>query len=138
MTALVLVANPAHPWAKRSSISYQELLQAPLILQQQGSGATAVLQDALREHGVNLSRLNIVMELGLQESAKAAVRAGFGLTIISLLGVREDLETGRLVRISIEDFELKRAIYVCYNRSNPLSILAQTFLDFANRQKNDL
>ena len=132
---LVLVAPASHPWAKVRTIPYEELLTAPLILQQQGSGATSVLQDALREQGLSLRELNVVMELGLQESAKAAVQAGFGVTLISRLGVREELETGKLVEIDVEGFALRRQIYVCYNRSTPLSSLAQTFLDFANQAK---
>lgn len=132
---LVLVVNPQHPWASRSRIAYQELLTAPLILQQQGSGATSVLQDALAEQGISLRELNVVMELGLQESTKAAVRAGFGVTIISHLGVREDLQRGDLVAVPVEELELKRGIYLCTNRSQPLSNLAQTFLDFARAEK---
>jgi len=133
---LVLVVYPTHPWAGRSSISYHELQAAPLILQQQGSGATTVLQDALREQGISLRSLNVVMELGLQESARAAVLAGYGVTLISRLGVKRELERRELVEVPVEDLELKRSIYICYNRSVPLSNLAQVFLEFTKTKGN--
>ncbi len=76
-----------------------EFLQLLIVLQQQGSGATALLQTALREHSISLNDLNIIAYLGLQESTKTAVRAGFGLTIISRLGVLEELKHGNFVEV---------------------------------------
>ena len=128
---LVLVVYPEHPWSLRTRISYQELLQAPLILQQHGSGAVAVLHRALDEYDIAFDQLNIVMEVGLQESTKAAVRAGFGVTIISRLGVLEELKRGDLVEVPIEELEMGRDFFIVYRRTSPLTNLARTFLEFA-------
>ncbi|MFZ5919286.1 MAG: selenium metabolism-associated LysR family transcriptional regulator [Chloroflexota bacterium] len=128
---LVLVVYPAHPWASQGQISYQELLRAPLILQQHGSGAVAALQQALEQHSIDYEQLNVVMEVGLQESTKAAVRAGFGATIISRLGVLEELKRGDLVEVSIEGLEMGRDFYIVYRRTSALTNLARTFLEFA-------
>ena len=130
---LVLIAHPDHPLAKQSSISWEELPNTPLILQQHGSGATAALYEALGEYDISASHLNVVMELGLQESTKAAVRSGLGVTIISKLGVIEELKRGVLVEVPIQDMALKRDFYVVYRRTSPLTNLARTFLDYANR-----
>lgn len=135
---LVLVVGAGHTLAHRELISFDDLLEIPLILQQQGSGATTVLQEALRVQGIQLNQLNVVMELGLQESTKAAVKAGFGATIISRLGVNEELERGTLVQVPVDGLELSRDIYLCYYRSAPLSNLAQTFIEFTWRYKDSL
>lgn len=135
---LVLVAHPDHPWASRPYISLVELSQAPLILQQYGSGATAFLHEALSEYSIDASsHLNVIMELGLQESTKAAVRAGFGVTIISKLGIIEELQRGVLVEIPIEGIELSRDLYVVYRRTSPLTNLTRNFLEFARRTANE-
>lgn len=128
---LVLVTYPDHPWAKREFISYEEILKEPLILQQQGSGAWGVLKDALADHGIDVATLNVAMELGLQESTKVAVKGGYGVTIISELGVKKELEMGELVQIKVAGLELKRKIYITYNKSLPRSRLAQTFIDYS-------
>lgn len=135
---LILVTAPNSPLAARGQISFEELAAVPLILQQQGSGATTVLQDVLREQGLQLNQLNVIMELGLQVSAKAAVRAGFGATIISRLGVRDELQQGTLVQVAVDGLELYRDIYLCYNRSTPLTNLGRVFLDFAVQYKESL
>jgi DNA-binding transcriptional LysR family regulator len=128
---LVLVVVPNHPWAARSFVSYEEFLQAPLILQQHGSGATAALYETLSEYNINVRQLNVIMELGLQESTKAAVKSGLGMTIISKLGVIGELNRGDLVEVPIEGIELKRDFYVVYRRTSPLTNLARTFIEYA-------
>lgn len=128
---LVLVVQPAHPWADRSSVSCEELFQVPLVLQQSGSGATTALFDALDRYGISIRQLNIVMHLGLQESTKAAVRSGLAATIISRLGVTEELTRKALVEVPITGLDLKREFYIVYRRTSPLSNVAKSFLDFA-------
>ncbi len=130
---LVLVVSPEHPWAGREAVSYEELLEAPLILQQYGSGATMVIREMLKEYGIDFERLNIVAEIGLQESVKTAVRAGLGVTIISRMGVVEELARGLLVEVPVEGLELNRNLYAVYRRMTPLSNLARTFLDFVRQ-----
>jgi DNA-binding transcriptional LysR family regulator len=134
---LVLIVHPDHPWAGRSSISYEELLRTPLILQQHGSGATAALYEALGEYDINAGHLNVMMELGLQESTKAAARSGMGVTIISKLGVIEELERGDLVEVPIEGIELKRDFYIVYRRDSPLTNLARAFLEYARQTADE-
>jgi len=130
---LVLVVPPEQPWAGREAVSYEELLEAPLILQQYGSGATMVIREALEENGIAFENLNIVAEIGLQESVKTAVRAGLGVTIISRMVVVEELARGLLVEVPVKGLEWNRNLYAVYRRMTPLSNLARTFLDFVRQ-----
>ena len=135
---LVLVTSKSNPLAQKSHIQCEELLQIPLILQQQGSGATSVLFQVLNEQGIRPGDLKHFMELGLQESTKTAVKAGLGATIISKFGVQDELLRGELVQIRVQDLSLKRNFYVCYNKTLPLSNLVNDFLLFANQYKKNL
>jgi DNA-binding transcriptional LysR family regulator len=108
-----------------------------LILQQHGSGATAALYEALGEYDINAGHLKVMMELGLQESTKAAARSGMGVTIISKLGVIEELERGDLVEVPIEGIELKRDFYIVYRRDSPLTNLARAFLEYARQTADE-
>lgn len=128
---LVLVVAREHPAGQKLQIDFEDLRKIPLILQQPGSGATINLQESLGSMNLKQSDLNIQMELGLQDSVKSAVLAGYGATIISELGVKKELEAGLLKRIEINGFDLCRQIYVCTNRLIPLSNLASLFKDFA-------
>ncbi len=132
---MVLVISPSHPFAKKKRISLEEFLTIPLILQQKGAGVRETFLESLKAQGVNLSDLNYFMELGLQDSAKSAVMAGFGGTVISKLGGVGELESGRLVAVDVEDLDFSRPQMLCYNRLLPLSNIATDFINFADLNK---
>jgi DNA-binding transcriptional LysR family regulator len=133
---LILVAAKDSSYAKNKSIPYEDLAQIPLIIQQPGSGATSTLQRALSEVNLHISDLNILMQLGLQDSVKSAVASGIGATIISYLGAKKEIESGELVQIDIPQLDLHRNIYQCQNRETPLTNIAQEFVTFAFKYKN--
>jgi len=135
---MILVVSPDHPFASRRSIRFEEFIDIPLIIQQRGAGITEMFIALLNAQNINLKDLNIVMELGLQDSAKAAAMAGFGGAIISKLGGVSELKNGDLIEIPIEDVDLSRPQYLCFNHRVPLSNLASDFLAFAESQKHDL
>ena len=91
---LVAIVPPGHPLAERGSVSLEELAAEPMLIQQEGSGVRSVVEAALRESGVRDRDLKVAMELGLQQSVKAAVLDGFGITVISRLAVERELADG--------------------------------------------
>ena len=60
-----------------------DLRAEAVILMQEGAGVRQMVEDELRAGGVRLRDLDVKLELGLQESVKAAVAAGHGVTFIS-------------------------------------------------------
>lgn len=128
---LVLVFSPGHPLAQRSSVSVEELPGIPLILQQPGSGATQTLRRALERSGLPADRLNVLAEVGLQESTKNTVITGLGGTVISRLGVAEELQDGRLVEVPIEGLDLTHEFHVVTQSLWPMTRAGREFLTFA-------
>ena len=128
---LVLVVSPESAFAQHRSISLEQFLDTPLVLQQPGSGATAALRLSLRAQGIRVESLNVVMEAGLQESAKSLVSLGMGGTVISRLGILEDLRSGHLVEVHVDGLELSHDYFVAYRRDAPLSRRAREFLTVA-------
>ena len=58
---------------------------------QEGAGVSEVIEDELRKLGTRLKDLDVRLELGLQESVKSAVEAGYGVTFISQAAVEAGL-----------------------------------------------
>src|ERR671932_356375 len=79
---VILAVPPDHPFAGKQ-VSLDELRGQPLILMQEGAGVRQVIEEELRAAGVRLRDLDVRLELGLQESVKSAVAAGYGVTFIS-------------------------------------------------------
>jgi DNA-binding transcriptional LysR family regulator len=131
---ILLVCAPAHPWAGRDEVALEEFLREPLIVQQQGAGIRAVVEAALRDHGVKPAELNVLLELGLNESVKHAVMAGAGVTYLSKFAVRSEVEHGRLATVRVREFRLERDFAVVHARSRTLSKAVQAFLEFLAAQ----
>jgi DNA-binding transcriptional LysR family regulator len=71
------------------------------------------------------------LELGLQESARSAVRAGYGVTFISRSSVEADLAAGTLAEARVEGLELEREIQLVRATGRTETRAARTFLEFA-------
>ncbi len=72
---IVLALPAGHPKAG-GELSLDELKREPLVVQQEGSGVRAIVEAELRRLGVRPRDLNVVAELGLQESSQTAVEEG--------------------------------------------------------------
>ncbi|KAA6222893.1 LysR family transcriptional regulator [Streptomyces albofaciens JCM 4342] len=96
---LVVVAAPAHPWARRrTDLTAAELAATPLILREHGSGTRQVLDAALAGHGGLAAPL---LELASTTAVKAAAVSGAGPSVLSELAVGEELAARRLVEIPV-------------------------------------
>ena len=96
-----------------------------------------MLEEALRTAGVRLQDLDVAMELGLQQSVKAAVLDGLGLTVISRLTVDPEVADGRLVALAIDGHELARDFSVVRAAGRTPTRLTTAFLDFSRAQLTD-
>ena len=64
-----------------------------------------MIEDELRAAGFRSRDIQIEMELGLQESAKAAVEAGFGVSFLSQLAVERELRLGTLATADVDGID---------------------------------
>ena len=74
------------------------------------------------------------LELGLQESVKSAVSAGFGVTFISRTAIEGELTAGTLAMARVPGLEPARQIYVVRAKGRPPTRAADAFLEFAREK----
>jgi len=129
---VVLVVPAGHALAGRA-LTVDELVSVPLVVQQEGAGVRTVVERELRGLGVRARDLNVVAELGLQESAKSAVEAGLGVTFLSRLAVEHEVAEGRLETATVKGLEPNRLFYAVRSAARPPGRLVATFLDFARQ-----
>ena len=104
---VILICPPGHPFAGRT-VSVDELRDEALIVMQEGAGVRQVVEDELRRLGVRLRDLDVQLELGLQESVRSAVQAGYGVTFISRTAVESDLAAGTLAEARLDGMDATR------------------------------
>jgi DNA-binding transcriptional LysR family regulator len=127
---VVLAVPPGHTFANRT-VSLAQLREEPLIVMQEGAGVRQVIEDELRRSGVRLRDLEPRLELGLQESVKAAVVAGFGVTFISRAAIAVDLAAGTLAIARVKGLDPARDISLVRSAGRSATRAAEAFLDFA-------
>lgn len=131
---LVVIVPPGHALAARGAIGIEDLAGIPLLMQQRGSGVRAVLEEAFRLAGIRAQDLQVEMELGLQQSVKAAVLGGLGVTVISRLTVAQEVADGRLVALAITGHELARDFSVVRASGRTPTRLTVAFVEFARAE----
>ncbi len=100
---LVLVARTGGPYSRTESITADELREIPLVLREGGSGTLEVIKAALGRAGIRIPQLNVVMRLGSTEGIKAFVRNSDAMAIVSVISVVDELRSGVLRIIDLED-----------------------------------
>jgi DNA-binding transcriptional LysR family regulator len=130
---VLLVCPPGHRFAGRM-LSVDELASEPLIVMQAGAGVRAVIEEELRGAGVRLRDLDVHLELGLQESVKTAVMAGYGVTFISRSAVESELTAGTIAFARVEGLEPARQISLVRSTGRTPSRAADAFVSFARER----
>jgi len=130
---LQLTLYPDHRWAERSEVQPEELAGEPFILREQGSGSRLVMSQALREHGFDPGRLQVVAEMGSSEAVRQGIKSRLGISILSSLAVAEDLQRGTLVSVPLGGLRLHRPFYLLRRRNRQLSPLALAFYEHLQR-----
>jgi DNA-binding transcriptional LysR family regulator len=127
---VILVCPPGHRFADRT-VTLDELREESLVLMQDGAGVRQIVEDGLRRQGVRLRDLDIRLELGLQESVRSAVAAGYGVTFISRTAVESDLAAGTLAEARVQGLEATREISLAAASGRARSRVADAFVEFA-------
>jgi DNA-binding transcriptional LysR family regulator len=136
---VVLIAPLSHPWAKKGSVHVKDLLQARLILRENGSGTYQVVKRGLEKTGVRLEELQPVLTLSNAEATAMAVQEGLGVGFVSEIVV-ERLVPENVAIIQIEELrdKLYQDIYIGQNMLQPTTIAQKAFWDFVTSPTNKL
>lgn len=130
---VILVCPPGHAYARRT-ITIDELMDVPLVLMQEGAGVRQLLEDALRRQGRRPRDLRAQLVLGLQESVRSAVQAGYAAAFISRRAVEADLAAGTLAEIQVDGLDLQRQVSIVRATGRVPSRAAEAFLAFARER----
>ena len=127
---LILVTYPDHPWADKETVSLADIVREPIISRESGSGTRKVFSKKLVENGFREQDLQEVAEIGSTAAVKEAVKAGIGVAILSKRAVKDEIQCGRLVSLTIKDKKLKRPFYLIQRKNRELSPVASVFREF--------
>ena len=129
---LTLVTPTGAGWQRQSEvITLEEIRTLPLLFREVGSGTRLALEGWLEDHGLPLSELNIVAELGSTAAIKEAVKEGVGAAFLSTYSTRRAVEVGWIQRLRLPALEkIERRFHRVTNSQRAGSPLRDAFLEF--------
>lgn len=106
--------------------------QLPLIYREQGSATRNAMERFIASHRISTYKK---MELTSNEAVKQAVVAGLGFSIMPLIGIKNELNTGDLQIIPIKDLPIVTNWNLIWLSSKNLSSIAKRFVEHINENK---
>jgi DNA-binding transcriptional LysR family regulator len=130
---LVVIAPKNHALAGQKAISLVRIAEETFLMREAGSGTRQAMERFFDEHDLIYHR---GMEMTRNEAIKQGVRAGLGVSVVSLHTVELELETGRLCVLDVEGFPIVRKWFMVYRKGKRLSPVAEAFRGFVLERAN--
>ena len=124
---LIVVASPS--MMTKAKMSLQDLLLYPIVSREKGSGTLRETERILEEMGLPIDALRVAGVFGSTEAVKQAVKAGFGISILSKMSVAEDLRHNTLKEVKIKGVLMKRKIVLVTHKKRTLPLAYRVFLE---------
>ncbi|NHM07548.1 LysR family transcriptional regulator [Flavobacterium sp. CYK-4] len=106
-----------------------------IIFREEGSGTRQTMEAYLHRNDIPLGRK---MQLTSNEALKQALIAGFGVSIMPLIGLKHELNSGDLVILPAKNLPITTTWSLIWNKGKKHSPAAAAYLDYLQRHRNRL
>lgn len=107
---------------RKASISFRDALAKPLILPAQPHGVRPLIEQQAVQAG--LLAPNVVADISSISILRTSLLAGLGCTILPVMPLKAELDSGALVALPIRAPQVLRVVALCRSRHIPLSTAA--------------
>ena len=126
-----LIVPADHKWADRTAVGFQELLKETLIAREKGSGTWQSILKSMARAGFDPKTLKAPVTMGNTVSVIQGILHHVGISILSTIAVRDDIDKGRLKALSVTGLDLNRFFYLTTSPKRSLSPICKKFIEFA-------
>ena len=122
---LILVCSACHKFSNLDEIKIEQLQNQDFILREEGSGTRELFEKSIESKGISINKKWICNN---SEAIKNAVINGQGLTVISEMLVKKELESNKLHAIKINGIKLTRSFNLAYHKNKYMSDNLKSFI----------
>lgn len=133
---IILIAPPIPPWNSLEWIEPSQLLSVPFIVREPSSGTRKVMLAEFGKHDISLDDMNIILEVGNSEAIVKSVEVGFGVAFVSHLSAAWALAQQTVIEVPVEDFNLRRRIYMIRKHYQMANRAVEAFWGFVHDPGN--
>jgi DNA-binding transcriptional LysR family regulator len=107
----------------------------PFIYREVGSATRSAMEKYIDQQGISIHKK---LELTSNEAVKQAVIANMGLSIMPIIGIRQELKSKQLKIIPMKDLPLETNWHIVWNRGTRLTPSAKAFVEYLEINKNSI
>lgn len=130
---LVIICGEDHKWKDRKTINIKDFSDEKIIMREVGSGTRKIIEESLEKKNVPYK---IFLELGNTEAIKNTVEANLGVSIMSLMCVKEKESREEIKILRFDDGEIKRELSLIIHRDKFISKNMERFIEFSKNFKS--
>ncbi len=131
---LHFVANKNFELTK-SRLNKEDLEKHALIFREEGSATRKVMEEYFEQKNL---RARKKIELTSNETVKQAVIAGLGISIMPLIGIRDEIKNKRIKIIPAAGLPIFTKWRLIWLKEKPLTPIAKAYLEFLRKEKSRL
>ncbi len=132
---LYLVGNPETAQKFPSLTKGYRFDELPLIFREEGSGTRRMMEKFLNDHQIKVKKK---LELMSNEAVKQAVIAGLGYSIMPLIGIKNEIELGKLCLIPQKNLPISTDWMFIWNKEKKHSPVGLAFLNYLRENSQSI
>lgn len=109
--------------------------ELPLIFREKGSGTRQTMEEFITRNSVSVLKK---LTLTSNEAVKQALLAGFGYSIMPLIGIKSELLNNELQIIPVKGLPIKTVWSLIWLKGKNLSPVALSYLNFLKQEKDQI
>jgi DNA-binding transcriptional LysR family regulator len=128
----LVVAIPAwHRWNQREEIALDELYEESFILREIGSGTLQIMERYISGSSEkDMASFKVVARLGTSTAVKEGIKAGLGISILSIRAIATELDKGSLKSLKVKDIPMRRNFFLIRDKRRVASPICNSMIDF--------
>jgi len=131
---LFLVGGRQHAM-KTQVISSKKINKLPMLYRENGSATRQAMEGYLSSQGIVSDKR---LELTSNEAVKQAIIAGLGYSIMPLIGIKNELETGDIQLLPAKGLPIITSWQLIWLKSKKLSATAQAYVEYLESHNREI
>lgn len=107
----------------------------PLIFREEGSATRTVMENFIKNRGI---AVGMKFQLTSNEAVKQALIAGLGISIMPLIGIKNELDRGDLKIIQLKGLPITTDWQLIWLKNKPLTPVSMAFLEYVKENRDSI
>lgn len=117
---------------QKDKVNAKQLAKMPMIFREEGSATRKAMESYFTRQQI---KPNSSLELVSNEAVKQAVRAGLGYSILPIIGMKSEIETGKMKIIETKGLPITTTWHLIYIKGKSLSPASRAFINYIEKNR---